>query len=120
MVWQELDRPESSVMPEPSRVARWRPPDREHDRLLALHRVSTLVAGQRKIEDVLREALQGAVSLIGAGAGAVYRWDADRGVLRPYQTFGMHESSVPTQLAPGEGIAGQVFVQQTTIVENDY
>src|SRR5262245_30546416 len=37
--------------------------DRERERLVALHRVSTLVAQQRHTDDVLREALQNAVAL---------------------------------------------------------
>ena len=120
MAWHRLDRTEEPFPSERSGAASTHLPEREHHRLLALHRVSTLVAGQRRMEDVLHEALRGAVSLIGAGAGAVYRWDPDRGVLHPDQTVGMHEALVPAQLLPGEGIAGQVFLRQTSIVENDY
>ena len=60
---------ENVVAPDAA-VTGWRVPDRERDRLVAGHRVSTLVAQQRRTEDVLREALQCAVSLVGGDAGA--------------------------------------------------
>jgi PAS domain S-box-containing protein len=120
MVWRELDRTDAPLVPDASALVGWGTPEREHDRLLALHRVSTLVAGQRRTEDVLREALVGAVSLVRADAGAFYRWDPNRNVLHPDQTVGLHASSVPIELEAGEGVAGLVFSSQSSIVENEY
>jgi len=106
MVWRELDRTDALPVSDAAAVAGRRASEREYDRLLTLHRVSTLVAGQRRVEDVLREALLGAVALVGAGAGAFYRWDSGRRVLHPHQAVGLHAASVPIELAAGEGVAG--------------
>src|SRR6266536_2030902 len=121
MVWRELDRTDAVPGPDDvSALVGWRTSERDHDRLLALHRVSTLVAGQRRTEDVLREALVGAVSLVRADGGAFYRWDSDRNVLHPDQTVRLHAASVPIELEAGEGVAGLVFSSQSSIVENEY
>jgi PAS domain S-box-containing protein len=101
-------------------VTGWRMPDRERDRLVALHRVSTLVAQQRRAEDVLREALQCAVSLVGGDAGAMHRWVAERDVLECVVAHGRHEPIIRAELLPGQGLTGRAFVEQISIVENDY
>jgi PAS domain S-box-containing protein len=101
-------------------VTGWRLPDRERDRLVALHRVSTLVAQQRRADDVLREALQCAVSLVGGDAGAMHRWVAERDVLECVVAYGRHEPVIRPELPPGEGLTGRAFVEQSSMVENDY
>ena len=101
-------------------VTGWRVPDRERDRLVALHRVSTLVAQQRKTDDVLREALQHAVSLVGGDAGAIHRWFPERETLACVVATGRHEPIIRPELKPGVGLTGRAFVEQTSIVENDY
>jgi len=101
-------------------ITGWRIPDRERDRLVALHRISTLVARQRRTDDVLREALQCAVSLVGADAGAIHRWLPERNVLRCAIAIGRHEPIIRPELKPGVGLTGRAFVEQRSIVENDY
>ena len=101
-------------------ITGWAVPARERERLVALHRVSTLVAQQRRPEDVLREALHCAVSLIGGDAGAMYRWFPDRETLRCMVAHGRHETIVPDEVRPGEGLTGRAFVERVSIVENDY
>jgi PAS domain S-box-containing protein len=103
-----------------ARVSGWRVPDREHDRLLALHRVSTLVAQQRRTEDVLREALKSAVSLVGGDAGSIHRWIPETERLRCVMAYGRYEPLVRGELAPGEGATGRVFQTQTPLIVNDY
>ncbi|MCC7367931.1 MAG: DUF484 family protein [Chloroflexi bacterium] len=103
-----------------ARVSGWRVPDRERDRLLALHRVSTLVAQQRQTDDVLREALKSAVELVGADAGSVHRWLPDAERLRCVIAHGQAEPLVRQDLRPGEGVTGQTFVAQTPMILNDY
>ena len=101
-------------------VTGWRVPAGERDRLVALHRVSTLVAQQRRTDDVLREALQCAVSLVGGDAGAIHRRLPEREVLRCVIAIGRHEPIIRPELRPGEGLTGRAFVEQASIVENDY
>src|SRR5690349_14297877 len=95
-------------------------PDGAPDRLVALHRVSTLVAQQRRPEDVLREALQSAVSLIGGDAGAIHRWGPDARVLRRVVGYGRYETATRAELQPGEGLTGRAFVEQASAIENEY
>jgi signal transduction histidine kinase len=95
-------------------------PDRERDRLVALHRVSTLVAQQRRPDDVLREALQSAVSLVGGDAGAIHRWDAERGILVRALGYGLHERIIRREIQTDEGITGRAFSEHRSIIENDY
>ena len=101
-------------------ITGWRVPDRERDRLVALHRVSTLVARQRRTDDVLREALQSAVSLVGGDAGAIHRWLPEREVLICVVATGRYEPIIRPELKPGVGLTGRAFVEQASIVENDY
>ena len=110
---------ENFVAPDAA-VTGWRVPDRERDRLVALHRVSTLVARQRWTDDALREALQCAVSLVGGDAGAIHRWLPERDVLHCVVADGRFEPIIRPELKPGVGLTGQAFVEQTSIVENDY
>jgi signal transduction histidine kinase/putative methionine-R-sulfoxide reductase with GAF domain len=93
---------------------------REHDRLVALHRVSTLVAQQRRTDDVLREALQRAVSLVGGDAGAIHRWDAERRLLVFAAAYGPYQPIIRPEIQPHEGLAGRAFTEQASIIENDY
>ena len=106
---------ENFVAPDAA-VTGWRVPDRERDRLVALHRVSTLVARQRWTDD----ALQCAVSLVGGDAGAIHRWLPERDVLHCVVADGRFEPIIRPELKPGVGLTGQAFVEQTSIVENDY
>jgi PAS domain S-box-containing protein len=103
-----------------ARVTGWRVPDREHDRLLALHRVSTLVTQQRRTEDVLREALKSAVALVGGDAGSIHRWLPETERLRCVMAHGRYEPLVRGELAPGEGVTGRTFLSQTPQIVNDY
>jgi signal transduction histidine kinase/putative methionine-R-sulfoxide reductase with GAF domain len=93
---------------------------REHDRLVALHRLSTLVALQRRTDDVLREALQSAVSLVGGDAGAIHRWDAERGLLVRAEAHGAHTPIIRPEIQAHEGLTGRAFTEHRSIIENDY
>ena len=83
----ERERPENEASSGPTPAGDARALARARERLLALHRVSTLVAGQRQSEDVVRAALRGAVSLLGADSGALFQFDADRQVLGLRESF---------------------------------
>jgi PAS domain S-box-containing protein len=94
--------------------------ERARERLLALHRVSTLVAGQRQIEDVMREALRGAVSLIGAASGAIFQLDAEQQILSIHETSGPYDGPMTTEVKIGEGVVGRAFNQQEPVIVNNY
>lgn len=109
-----------SVIDGSARVSGWRVPDRERDRLLALHRVSTLVAQQRRTEDVLREALKSAVELVGGDAGSIHRWIPEAQRLRCVVAHGRAEPLTRDDLEAGQGATGRTFVSQTPLIVNDY
>jgi PAS domain S-box-containing protein len=94
---------------------------RESERLLALHRASTLIASQPTgPDDVVDEILRSASGLLGASSASLYRWDADAGLLRCLRSHNVPETSSPPDFIPGHGISGRAFAQGETIVVNDY
>ena len=92
---------------------------RESERMLALHRASTLVAAETDPSDVLREILEAAAGLLGRGSASVYRWDPTAGVLRQAESV-RPERGEPVVLRPGEGITGRAFSTQQSVIVNDY
>ncbi|MGE3267264.1 MAG: GAF domain-containing protein [Chloroflexota bacterium] len=103
-----------------TRATGWRVPNREHDRLLALHRVSMLLAQQRRSEDVLREAIVSAAGLIGGNAGSIYRWIPEIERLRCVVADGQSAPLVSRELAVDEGVTGHTFLNQEPTIVNDY
>ncbi|MGE3268662.1 MAG: GAF domain-containing protein [Chloroflexota bacterium] len=96
--------------------------ERESERLLTLHRVSTrLSSDSPDIETLLEEILQSAIALIGKGEGAtLHVWEEDAQVLRRVHAWG-HPANVPSHPAPsGKGLVGQVFDRGEPIVVDDY
>ena len=92
---------------------------RENQRMLALHRASTLIAAETDPTEVLREILEAAGTLLGRGSALLYRWDEQAGLLRHADSTG-GERSAPPVLRAGEGVTGQAFVTQKPVIVNDY
>jgi signal transduction histidine kinase len=92
---------------------------RENQRMLALHRASTLIAAETDPTEVLREILEAAGTLLGRGSALLYRWDEQAGLLRHADSMG-GERSAPPVLRAGEGVTGQAFVTQKPVIVNDY
>jgi diguanylate cyclase (GGDEF)-like protein len=93
----------------------------ESDRMLALHRASTVLAGQTgDASAVFDEVLNSAVTLIGAGSGSLHRWLPDEGVLRAVRSRDVSERHETPDLRPGIGLAGQTFSRGEPLIVNDY
>ena len=92
---------------------------RESERMLALHRASTLVAAETDPGEVLREILEAAGALLGRGSASLYRWDERAGLLRHAEGV-RTERGVPQALRAGEGVTGQAFVTLKPVIVNDY
>jgi signal transduction histidine kinase len=88
--------------------------------LQALQRVSKLVAEQHLPEDVTREALTSALTLLGAEVAALYRWDESAGVLSRLDSVGPRALDIAPFVQPDDGLVGYSFTQQTSVVENAY
>jgi signal transduction histidine kinase len=93
---------------------------RQAERLLALHQVSTAIASHKRAYDVMQEALQHSATLVGADSGLIYRWDMEAGLLRCLYAFGLPERLSPPSWRPGEGTVGQVFASRAPLIVNDY
>jgi len=93
---------------------------RESDRLRVLQQASTLLAEQTGDPDsVLQDILPVASRLVDADFGALFRWDEDSGRIVSTQQFnGPGSGSV--EIAPGDGLVGQAFLQQQPVVVNSY
>jgi diguanylate cyclase (GGDEF)-like protein len=93
----------------------------ESQRLLALHRASTVLAAQTADAGaVLDEVLRSAVSLTGATSGSLYRWDPQAGLLRSVRNRDISESHATPDVRPGEGLAGTTFSNGEPLIVNDY
>src|SRR5206468_1190684 len=75
---------------------------------------------RRTPDEVLQEALQGAVALLGAGSGTFYRWDPEAGLLRCAYNWRVPECDTTPDQRPGEGLAGQAFARGESLVIDDY
>jgi signal transduction histidine kinase len=64
--------------------------------------------------------LRNAVTLLGGGSGAFFRWDAAAGLLRRVQTYQSPGVEGAAELRPGEGLAGQTFARAEPIIVNDF
>ena len=93
---------------------------RENQRMLALHRASTLIAAETDPADVLREILEAAGSLLGRGSASLYRWDETAGVLRLAESVHAERGTAPRVLRAGEGVTGQAFLTLKPVIVNDY
>jgi len=60
------------------------------------------------------------LSLIGAGEAALYRWDADAGVLCRVDSVGPRADELRSVVGPDSGLVGYAFTKQTIVVENAY
>ena len=92
---------------------------RENERMLALHRASSLIAAETDPSDVLREILEAAAALLARGNASLYRWDQQAGLLRHAESARADKSS-PLVLRAGEGVSGQAFLTQKPVIVNDY
>jgi hypothetical protein len=93
----------------------------ESERLLALHRASTVLAGQTGDPSaVFDEVLSSAVALIGTTSGSLHRWLPDEGILRAVRSVDVSERHTTPDVRPGEGIAGRAFARLEPIIVNDY
>lgn len=93
---------------------------RENDRMLALHRVSAVLAAQTDPSGILDEILRSAVRLLDAGAASLFIWVPEAGVLRNVRDHQVPPGGASRTLRPGQGIAGKAFTTVRPHLVNDY
>ena len=89
-------------------------------RLRALHEAAVTLAAQRDPRRVLERTLQSAVTLLGAGSGTFYQWDAAAGLLRCAYNWRVPAGDTTPDQRPGEGLAGHAFARREALIVNDY
>ncbi len=94
---------------------------RESERLLALHRASTILAEQAGDPvAVLTEILRSATELLGGDSATLYRWNPAEGLLRVVRSWNIPAAEQAPDRRPGEGVAGQTFLQGRPVVVDHY
>jgi GAF domain-containing protein len=91
----------------------------EVERWLALLNLAREVASQPTSEAILADLLEQAVTLIGAEAGRVYRWDEGRARLIQVRTS-PGVTALHAELKVGEGATGLAAARGGPVIFNDY
>jgi signal transduction histidine kinase len=87
------------------------------EQLFLLHTASRAIAREADDDAIIQKVVETAASLKFAETSSFYRWDAADRVLRCVASSGdNHERPV---LQPGQGLAGRIFVDKQSRVEND-
>ncbi len=88
--------------------------------LETLYQSALQLAAQRDTAEVIRLVVEQAVALLGAEAGGLYLYDAEKGELVFSVATGYFTEFIGKRLQPGEGLAGRVFVSGQAEVIEDY
>jgi signal transduction histidine kinase len=94
--------------------------ERRAARLMALHRVSAAISAQRDINITLKLVLSQAAGILERRGGTIHLWDESRQRLILAQQHGLPDGVLNHSLKPGEGTAGQVWLQGKPLVVDDY
>ena len=86
--------------------------ERESQRLLALHEVSSDLAGETDYERIVDLVLGGAVALVGHGSASLYRFDPP-GVLRLFKSVVAEHQLEP--IAPAQSAAALAFERRVPV-----
>ena len=96
-------------------------PDRQSERLLALHRASTALTAQTAEPDaVLDEVLPSAVDLLEAGSASLYLWDAEAELLRCVRNWQVPPEDTTPDVRMGQAMAGRTLALGEPLVVNDF
>jgi GAF domain-containing protein len=88
--------------------------------LEVFHRLTLELAGQRDPQEVLRNALESALTLCGGDAGAVYLVTPDGAALQRQFSVGATVTSAGARLLMGEGVTGAAVQQGRALLVGDY
>jgi PAS domain S-box-containing protein len=88
------------------------------DTFRALHEIAVASGGVLEPEALADLVVERARELMGVGGSVLRWWEPDTGVIRLMASREQHH--VPTELAPDQGIAGQVFKTRRPVRVNDY
>ncbi len=86
---------------------------------IALHDVAVAAGGVLEPEALAQLAVERAFMLLPIDSAGLYWWDPDAGVLNVLAETDIKGGRAQT-IAPGEGVAGQAFIQVGPVVVDDY
>lgn len=86
----------------------------------ALHETTLGVMHRLEVEDLLKELLERAGELLGAGHGYIYVGRPGAEEIERRVAIGVFEEDLGRTMAPGEGLAGRVWETGEAIVIDDY
>ena len=113
--------PVGSVSSDEPRIVQRDGPDRQSERLLALHRASTALTAQTAEPDaVLDEVLPSAVDLLEAGSASLYLWDAEAELLRCVRNWQVPPEDTTPDVRMGQAMAGRTLALGEPLVVNDF
>jgi PAS domain S-box-containing protein len=93
---------------------------RQNDYMSALYEMTLGLMNRLDISDVLETIITRAIQLVGTEHGFIYLLDEDNQVMELKLGLGVHDTHLGLKLKPGEGLAGNVWLQKSLLVINDY
>ncbi|HEX2186253.1 MAG TPA: GAF domain-containing protein, partial [Chloroflexota bacterium] len=85
-----------------------------------LRRFIESISGELKLRPLLTRIVRHACELIGADHGSIGLVDDERQVVRTEATYRMPPSELGSEMAPGVGLAGQVYLTKQPLVLDRY
>lgn len=92
--------------------------NRRYEALVALHKTALDVIAQLDMGNLLDALLGRGVKLLGAQAGAIFRYDVEQDLLYNVANYNTSQDWTGVTLRPGEGIIGQVILEEESLFLN--
>ncbi len=93
---------------------------RRYDAMAALHETSLDIISQLDVPALLEALLRRGAHLLGAQAGSLYLYDADRNLVRNLAGHNTSRDWTGVTVRPGEGVSGTVVLTGKPLIVNDY
>jgi signal transduction histidine kinase len=93
---------------------------RRYSAMIALHETSIDMIAQLDMSTLLNGLLRRGTELLNAKAGALFLYDAQRGVIRNIVSYNTSRDRTGTIVPLGEGVSGQVVLTGMPLIVNDY
>lgn len=91
-----------------------------YEAMVALHETSLDIIARLETATLLEALLQRGAMLLGAKAGQLYLYDAQRALIHTIASYNTHRDWAGVTLHLGEGVIGQVIQTGKPLIINDY
>ncbi|MCH9650833.1 MAG: GAF domain-containing protein [Deltaproteobacteria bacterium] len=86
----------------------------------ALRQVIEEISSELELRPLLTRIVRHACELTGANDGSIGLYDQHRNLIRTEAIYRMPPEELGAEMGPGEGLAGQVLLERTTVVHERY